>query len=357
MARNRRGRSRRRVALLGAFAVALVVAALVAGVVEAAHRSGPYRHTVDESFAASASSVVVSSNLTGAELARVMGDPGALGRVLLEARLQHLDQVAAADRRWAGALAAPPPDANAAARLIDTLRLRAEATASIRATLEGLLGLTPSNPVGTAGPEPKAARPYGVAGAEGRLRYAGEQLVLADRIYRGLPDLFASVSGGAQLPNSYWTVPRTGRLMPETLEAAALRIAADPRLAHTIALRIVAVQTTPLLLPLGPGYPIPPTTTFSAAVSVVNRGSAPTRVIAIITVRPTGHGRGRYDFGKASGAVAAHGAVALQLPTMPVVPGGHFLVTIELVRPPRQVSRAGLTWVRTVVVGDSAPAG
>jgi hypothetical protein len=348
----RRSRSRRRLTLLGVAVIALVGAGLLVGVVQAAHRAAPFRHSVDQSFAAAASSVMVSSNATGTELAQVMADPGALGRVLLETRLQHLAQVAAADSRWVESLTTPPPDANAASRVVDTLRLRAWATASIRATLEGLLGLTPTNPAGTAGPEPVAANPVAVPGARALLRYAGEQLVLADHIYRGLPTLFPLVSDGATLPLSQWTSPATGKLMPATLKADALTIATDPRLRATVNLRIVAVMTNPLLLPLGPGYPIPPTTTFSAAVSVVNRGSAPTTVTAIIRVTPTGH-VGHFDSGSVVGAVAAQGAVALQLPTMTVEPGAHYLVSIELVRPTRQPTTAGLHWVRTVVVGQA----
>jgi hypothetical protein len=345
---------RRRTMVIGGAVLAMVAAALLTGVVQAAHRAPAYRRSVNESFAGAASALMVSSNLTGAELARVVADAGGLGRVLLESRLQHLAQTATDDSQWAERLDPPPPDANAAARVIDTLRLRARATTSIRATLEGLLGLTPLNPVGTAGAEPPPARPVGVPGAAGLLRYAGEELVLADRTYRGLPALFATVSGGASLPLSQWTSPRTGRLMPATLKASASRIATDPRLAATVALRIVAVQTEPLLLPIGPGYPIPPTTTLAVAISVVNDGSAPTPVIALIRVRPTGP-IGGFDSGRASGAVAAHGAVALQLPTMRVVPGGHFLVTIQLVRPHRQTTNAGLLWERTVVVGAQAP--
>lgn len=350
-----RSKSRRRATLLGIVVIAFVAAALLVGVIQAAHRSAPYRRSVDQSFAAAASSIMVSSNATGTELAQVMADPGALGRVLLETRLQHLDQVAGADSRWAESLAVPPPDANAASRVIDTLRLRASATASIRATVEGLLGLTPSNPVGTAGPEPVAANPVAVPGARALLRYAGEQLVLADRIYRGLPTLFSLVSAGSTLPLSQWTSPATGRLMPATLKADALSLASDQRLRATVSLRIAAVMTNPLLLPLGPGYPIPPTTTFSAAVSVVNRGSAPTDVTAIIRVSPTGH-LGHFDSGRVVGAVAAQGAVALQLPTMAMEPGAHYLVSIEIVRPTRQPTTAGLDWVRTVVVGQAPPA-
>jgi len=39
------------------------------------------------------------------------------------------------------------------------------------------------------------------------------------------------------------------------------------------------------------------------------------------------------------------------------VPGEHALVTIDLVRPSRQVGDAGLHWSRTLVVAPDAPVG
>jgi hypothetical protein len=350
----RRTKSSRRLAALLVAAILVLAASLLAGVVSAAHRDVSYRHTVDQAFAAAAGALVVSSNVTGVELAHVLEHPGSLGRLVLESRLQSLQQVASSDSETSQSLAVPPPDAGAFVRLANTLRLRAEAVTSIRRTIEGLLGLTPTNPAGTAGPEPGAAPPVGVAGAQATLLHAGEQLVLADRTYRGLAKIFEASSGGATLPGSRWTFPASGTLMPATLSNDAASIAADPRLGATIVLRIAAVQTNPLELPVGPGYPVTPTTTFTAAVSVLNLGSAPSTVEAIIRVRPLGRSHGHFDSGKVTGIVSAGGAVALQLPTMAVVPGEHCLVSIDIVHPRRQLTDVGLTWVRTVVVGQNA---
>jgi hypothetical protein len=351
---NRRSRSNRRVTLLLAALVCVLALTLLAGVVTAAHRDVPYRHSVDNSFAAAASTIVRSSNVTGTQLGLVMLNPGRYGRTLLESRLQGLDQAARQQSASAQRLAPPPPDANAHVRIVDTMRLRSEATASIRATLEGLLGLTPTHPAGTAGAQPPASLPLGVFGAQARLRRAGELLVLADHTYRGLPLAFSLASDGAMLPPSTWTSPTAGTLMPDTLFADAAPIARDPRLSATVRLSIVAVQTEPLPLPLGAGFPIPPTRSFLAAISVRNAGSAPTDVIAIIRAQPMGR-LGGFDSGRATGSVAAGGAVALQLPAMVVVPGEHVLITIDLVRPHRQVTSVGLHWARTVVVAPSPP--
>jgi hypothetical protein len=349
----RRTKLSRRLAAVLAVAVLVLLASLLAGVVSAAHRDVGYRHTVDQGFSASASALMVSSNATGVELAHVLEHAGSLGRVLLDVRLESLAWTAALDSETAQSLAVPPPDAGAFVRLADTLRLRAEAVSSIRRTIEGLLRLTPVKPAGSAAPEPRAAPPFDVASAQARLLHAGEQLVLADRTYRGLAEAFKAASGGSTLPGSRWTVVRTGTLMPATLSGDAASMAADPRLRATIDLRIVAVQTTPLELPVGPGYPVTPTSTFAAAISVINVGSAPSAVEAIIRVTPLGRSHGHFDSGRARGVVSAQGAVALRFPTMAVVPGEHCLVTIELVRPRLQVSGAGLTWSRTVVVGQN----
>jgi|GEM_PF-6212954 len=348
MATRRAKLSRRLIAVL-VVAVLVLAASLLAGVIAAAHRDVGYRHAVDQGFSASASALVVSSNAIGVELAHALEHPGSLGRLLLEARLQTLAQAAALDAESAQSLAVPPPDAGAFARLADMLRLRAEAVASIRRTVEALLGLA----AGSTTPAPSAAHHVGVATAQAQLTYAGEQLVLADRTYRGLPETFEAASGGATLPGSRWTFPATGVLMPATLSAAASSMAADQRLRATIDLRIIAVQTNPLELPIGPGYPVTPTSRFTAAVSVINLGSSPSPVELIIRVTPLGRSHGHFDSGTARGVVAGGGAVALQLPTMSVAPGEHCLVTIDVVRPHLQTSGAGLAWSRTVVVGQN----
>ena len=137
--------------------------------------------------------------------------------------------------------------------------------------------------------------------------------------------------------------------MPATLKADASRSRATRASGDRLP-SIAAVRRTRCSCRSGPGYPIPPTTTFSAAVSVVNRGSAPTEVIAIIRVTPTGTSGTSTPGGR--GAVAAGGAVALQLPTMAMLPGAHYLVSIELVRIRRASPDGGGSWVRTVVVGQ-----
>jgi hypothetical protein len=281
----------------------------------------------------------------------VLEHPGSLGRVLLDIRLESLAQVTSLDSETAQSLAVPPPDAGAFARLADTLRLRAEAVASILRTVEGLLRIRPEKPAGFSGPDPRAAPAYSVSDAQTRLLDAGEQLVLADRTYGGLPASFTAASGGATLPASQWTYPTSGTLMPATLSDDAASMAADPRLRATIELRIAAVETNPLELPVGPGYPVTPTSRFTAAVSVINLGSAPSPVVAIIRVIPLGRSHGHLDSGMARGVVVAQGAVALQLPTMSVAPGEHCRVTITIVQPRFQISGTGLTWRRTVVVG------
>jgi hypothetical protein len=141
-------------------------------------------------------------------------------------------------------------------------------------------------------------------------------------------------------------------LTAPVLIASAPLIAHNPRLEASVRLVITAIETQPLELPLGTGYPITPTKTFAVAVSVRDVGTAPSLVTAIISVKPLG-ALGRYDAGRASGVVGPGGAVALQLPTMAVVPGEHCLVTVELARPASQVSESGLRWRRTVLVATA----
>jgi hypothetical protein len=349
----RRTKLSRRLAALAAAAVLVLLASLLAGVISAAHRDTSYRHTVDQAFSAEASALVLSSNATGAQLADVLEHPGSLGRIVLDVRLEALARDASLDSETAQSLAVPPPDAGAFVRLADTLRLRAEAVAAILRTVEGLLRIRPEQPAGSAGTAPRAAPAFSVSAASTRLHYAGAQLVLADRTYGGLPKSFRAASDGATLPGSRWTSRTTETLMPVTLSNDAASMAADPALRATIELRVVAVETNPLELPVGPGYPVTPTSRFSAAVSVINLGSAPSQVVAVIRVIPLGRSHGHLDSGAVSGVVEAGGAVALQLPTMAVAPGEHCRVTITIVRPRFQTSDTGLTWRRTVVVGQN----
>lgn len=350
MAPRRTKVSRRLAALLGV-AVLVLAATLLAGVVSAAHRDVSYRRTVDQAFAATASALVVSSDATGVELAHVLEHPGPLGRDLFDVRLQSIAQASALDSETSMSLAVPPPDAGAFTVLANTLRLRAEATASILRTVEGLLRISPMKPAGSAGLDPRAPPALGVVVAEARFLHAGEQLIEADQKYRGLPEVFKAASGGATLPGSRWTFSSTGILTPDTLAADAASMAHDPALRATIELRLTAIETNPLELPVGPGYPVTPTTRFVAAISVINLGSAPSDVLAIIRVTPLGHSAGHLDSGTARGVAAPGGAVALRFPAMAVAPGEHCLVTIELVRPRLQTATTRLSWTRTVVVG------
>lgn len=342
-------RLRRGSTLLGAVLVVFAVGVVSVNVVEAAHRDRAYRTTTDAAFAATAGGALVESNATGVELATTLADPGALGRVVLAARLAGLEQSADAEAALAHALLAPPPDDKAAVAVADALRLRAHGVALVATTIDGLLGLTPEWPTGTALAEPAAARPVGIPGARLELERAGELFVLADHRCSGLPASFAAASDGAVLPASRWTSPSTGVLMPATLEAAAARLAHNPRLKATIRLRIAAVETTPVELPLGAGFPLPPTRAVTVAVSVVNAGSAPTIVTVVVRVTPLGS-LGTTAQATAVGVVEANAAVAIGLPSLPLVPGERCVLTVTVLRPPRQVLTTGLHWRRTVSV-------
>jgi hypothetical protein len=348
---SRHQRARRRVTLLVVLVAAVAIGSLLAGVIAAAHRDRSYRRTVDASYGAEAGALLAASNETGMQLAATLSHPGKLGRALLASQLTGLVEASGAEASEARALAAPPPDVDASTVVIDTLRLRAEGVAAIASTLERLLGIAPSPPTGAAVSVPRLAHAIGIAGAKGLLRHAGDELLLADETYAKLPRRFKAASGWVALPESRWTDAPAGVLLPSTLLASAPLIAHDPRLEASVRLVITAIETQPLELPLGAGYPITPTSTLKVAVSVRNVGTAPSGVTAVITVLPLGT-LGRHAAGRATGIAAAQGAVALQLPTMPVVPGEHCLVTVQIIRPAGQSSRTGLRWRRTVVVAS-----
>ena len=133
--------------------------------------------------------------------------------------------------------------------------------------------------------------------------------------------------------------------------------AMSPSLSWLIGARVIQGVGGALLLPVGRGYPIPPTTTLTVGISVRNIGASPSLVSAILRVRPLGSSPGSNQAARADGAVMAQAAVALQFPTVAVAPGEHCLVTIDLVRPHLQHPGPALHWRRTFVIGAEPPAG
>jgi hypothetical protein len=326
-----------------------LLAGLLVGIVHGARTQPAYRQTVDRGFAAGATAVIDASQATGIQLATVLADPGALGRQLLESRLQQLAQSTASESNAASLLSPPPPDANAAAVVNQTMQLRDHAVRLIRQTLEGLLGLTPSHPVGTAGAEPPASPPVTVSAAALQLRIAGDQIAAADRVYGALLPSFSLAGHGAQLPTSQWAPTPASTLAPASLASSAATTATDPHLAASVSLAITAVRTDPAPLPVAGVVKVVPTTTFQVWVSVVNGGSAPSIVSAVVQIRPVGT-LGTYDDSHAAGSVASGGAVALTFLPLRVTPGATYLLTVDLVRPGRQLTAAGLHWQRTLVI-------
>jgi hypothetical protein len=337
------------VLVLGLLVGLALVAGLLVGIVHGARTQPAYRSTVDHGFAAAATAVVDASQATGIQLAAVLNDPGALGRVLLETRLQQLAQSTASQSDAATLLAPPPPDANADVVLNQTMQLRNDAVHSIRVTLEGLLGLTPTTPAGSTVPPPPSSAPVSVAGAAQLLRIAGDQIAAGDRLYASLRSAFALAGHGAQLPASQWSPTSTSTLSPGALSSSAATTASDPRLAASVSLSITAVRTDPAPLPVAGVIKVVPTATLQVWISVVNSGSAPTVVPAVVQIRPVGT-VGTYDDSHATGSVGAQSAVALAFAPLRVTPGATYLLTIDLVRPSRQVSAAGLHWQRTLVI-------
>ena len=242
---NRRSRSRGASTLLG-----VVVArrssppSLLAGVVQAAHRDRGVPHDGRRRASPPAASpLMVSSNVTGTELARRHGaTPARLGRVLLESRLQAARPAARATRA-AGrrALQSPPPDANAAEprhrHAAPPRRRRRRPSARPSRGCSGLHADQPDrHRRRRAAPSPTRV---GVPGAEGLLRYAGEQLVLADHHLPGPARRCSrTVSAGATLPPASGRRRRRAGSCPRRCKADARpMLEPTPRLAATVAPR------------------------------------------------------------------------------------------------------------------------
>ena len=256
-----------------------------------AHRDPAYRRSVNAQLRRGGLGDPASSNVTGPRLAVADGQPG---------RVQpHAARVPGSKGRTSGPstraldaqrLAPPPPDANAYVRIVDTMRLRAAAVDLMRAALEGLLVLHPLDPAGTAGAEPDpvpSRRRAGRVAAAALLGRAARRERTASTA--ACPWLFASVGPARPCRRARWTSPSTNRLMPTALalEASAVR-PGDPTLARDGAPQHRGGPDPAPLAPTRAGLPDPPTLTFLVAVSVRNSGTAPSPVVAVISVRPTG---------------------------------------------------------------------
>jgi hypothetical protein len=216
--------------------VALLGVLVIGSVVEIQAQSGPYRRMTDQGYAQLASRVVDASNQSGARLAAVISAAPTIpnqplpntARGEVQQGLDAAMATTADEAHQARQLTPPSPTDDVASQFTAIIEARAAAVASVVATIDQLLGMSPLPVAG--GPTTTtttSAHPSGAAfvpQASQQLAAAGTRIQQADRAYAAwrarlrqgkVPD-----AGSIRVPASVWA-PAGGALNSAQLGDAA----------------------------------------------------------------------------------------------------------------------------------------
>ncbi|HVX20390.1 MAG TPA: hypothetical protein VHB02_03505 [Acidimicrobiales bacterium] len=336
-------------------AVAVVLGLLIGGALRVGRASGPYWADVNRSYATQGIGLVRQSNLTGAQLRRLMADMPHLGRPALQEQLDRLVADSSQAATTAASLSPPTPTDGMGPQFAAVLADRAKAVAQVRAAVDGLLGMAPLPVVGastTTTTAPQALLPAGRATAD--IAGAGALLRSADEGYSAVRHQFRSAPGRAVLPPSTWVTD------PATWTAASAQALVDqldsatslaPR--HRVVLLPNGIRLTPPALPPATPPPagtgtVPPSHHLSVTVVVANRGNVDEPRVTVSVQVQGGPTRSR------TVALAAGRSEAVRLPPIRVVPGHSYPLTVSVTPPAGQVATTQTSRAFTIHV---APVG
>ncbi|MGC8463371.1 MAG: hypothetical protein ACP5P9_06865, partial [Acidimicrobiales bacterium] len=184
--------------------------------------------------------------------------PGA-ARLELEAQLDSAVRDSRQELAQLAGLVPPSPQGPAAATLARVLAQRADATASIRRAIDGLLELSPLSVAGA--PAPTSARiptpQLSVTEADARLAAAGATLTAADATYASLAASIRSGRAPIRLPASRWA---TGELSPSALGglAGVLAVASSYAPVPSVVVTAVGIAPSPVVPPGSVDQAAPP---------------------------------------------------------------------------------------------------
>ena len=316
----RRARWRRRlgtgvVPALGAAAVLTLIIAFVAGALsQVSGVSGPYRRTIDRSWAALATSVASQSTTTGEAWVSLLGLAPTLDRRTFFTSLDRLASDAAAQQRALDAAVPPAPVGAADVGCEQALAGRASAVSSVRAGLEGVLG-------GRTGDAPVAP-----ATAIEDLSIALSALEAADASWAACRRAVHRAPGTPALPASTW-VANPASWPPTELAAIVDVVTGSSSLAARHGLAVLTTATDPASLPSGGTAVVPATTSFKLHVVVSNQGNVDE---AAVEVRAglTGGAGGPGSQAVAIVALKAGRSVSVVLGPLVVVPGSSYTLQV-----------------------------
>ena len=362
-----RRRRRRRIPRVNGAAVvavvvgALVFAVLVGGALKEPSQSVGYERTVDRSYGAEARLLGEVSNRLDEEYRKLLASMAGDSRMTLEEALDTLVLSTASLARAAGTAASPAPWGGAGADVSAAMADRADAMRTLRAAVDGLLGMAPLPVVGAAGLSVRASTPRRIsaAGAASELAKVETLLERSDRMYAAGRRALRAGPGHARLLSSVWS----GRTAARTSSAARSLVDAltrSPTLAaiHRVELVAHAVALTPAPVPSSAAAAspavlvVPPTGRIGVGLVVANDGNVAERGIAVrATVTREG---GAAHAGKTRRvALTAGGAVSVTLPPFRVVPGNTYSITVTV--DPPVANEGGTRTSDTISVGVAPP--
>jgi len=350
----RRSISRR---LTTALVVALVLLLLIGGATQIGRQSHAYDEAANRALAAQGSIVAAESNVAAAQFDTLLARMQTLSRQVLQSDLDALvlstGQQAALAERAAGA----PDGAGVAGRFASVFADRADAVASFRAAVDGLLGMHPAAVAGTSETAGAAATPTLLTStaATTRVSAAGTLLQRADATYASVRAALRRAAGHGQLPRSVWVTNAQLWGIGAVTDQVDL-LTESPTLAVTHDLKLQTVRLTPPALPpaastaLGTSV-LSPTPTVSITVVLVNQGSVdePHAVVQFALAPQAG---GSSVTSTRTAAVAAGGSVTLDTVTFPVRAGHTYQLTVAVVVPPGQASLAGTTTTESLEIAQ-----
>ncbi len=352
----------------------LLVGVLVGGALEVPSVSGPYRRAVNRSYADQGADLIEASNAQGRRLTALMGDMASMGRAALQTSLDTLVRSTGSTALQADGLAPPTPTGGLGARFATVLSDRAQATASVRSAVYGLLGMAPLPQAGAPATSGAVNANNGTprlspAVATARLTAAGAQLTGADADYASVRRGFLVAPGSARLPSSRWvTDPR--RWAPGPLSTLVGALTSSSTLSPVVKVVVVpnTLNLTPPAVPAASGASptsapatattgvttVPPTRTITVSVVVVNEGNVTAQGVKVSGQAVPEDG-GAPSSSSTSLTLAALASTSVTLPPLAVDPGMTYHLAVAVTPPAAQGDRSGLSETVVVRVAPGPP--
>jgi hypothetical protein len=326
----------------------VVTALLVGGLTQVSRQSGSFDASQNRSFVALASVVARESNSTAAQTRRLLTSMAGQRRPALQANLDDLVQQVEGEATGATAIAVPQPPTGVQAQFADVLALRSTAVRTLRASLDGLLGMHPLPVTGATGSaHTAAASPTLLSSttATDRIAAAGAMLVRSDRSYRSLRKDLERAVGHARLPASTW-VTNAQVWQVGSVAAEVDLLSASPTLAATHRLVLRTVRLSPPTLPTtgtasSPGVSVlSPTSTVTVSVVLSDLGSVD-EPDATVQFTMTSEQSGVAVVRSRTSSVASGLSVTLDPVVFAVKPGHTYQLRVAVVLPPAQTDDTG----------------